>query len=142
MSALRLAAERTHSHGGQRDVTLVFFFRAWRPSSSSSFVGYGDLRQLLNLAGVRHVVRRRLDLARHEPVNALGPHRDELAAGQASIRPLILFLMSEGTLPRSPCGGKPSSAAIPSESIQISFRAKPLTTLCFLNFGAPTGIGV
>jgi hypothetical protein len=55
---------------------------------------------------------------------------------------LILFLMSEGTLPQIALRDKPSSAAIPSESIQISFRAKPLTTLCFLNFGAPTGIGV
>jgi len=35
--------------------------------------GQGYLRQLLGLGGVLHVVRRRLDLARHEAVNALGP---------------------------------------------------------------------
>ena len=37
------------------------------------FGGQGYLRRLLGSAGVLHVVRRRLDLARHEAVNALGP---------------------------------------------------------------------
>src|SRR5262245_10244777 len=45
-------------------------------------VGRGRLRRLLGLAGMLHVARRRLDHARHEALNALGPYRDELPTGE------------------------------------------------------------
>jgi hypothetical protein len=56
-------------------VTLVglLFLLLGRSDLRFLLVRHGCLRWFLRLADVLHVVRRRLDLARHEAVNALGP---------------------------------------------------------------------
>src|SRR4029450_3231729 len=63
----------------RRYLSLLFFGRS---DLRLLLVGHGCLRRLFGLAGVLHVVCRWLDLTPHEAVNALGPERDELAAGQ------------------------------------------------------------